>query len=191
MHYFYTYALQEDSLLKCFKSYFEETFYCTLFLVGLADRLHINRPEGKPTAGIYHHYFFTCETEMVLCGQVYCSNCILKSVLVEVRVHTSITNKKDSKSSGKTYSYQAVVDRGAQHLGGTPLSDSQGGPVRVKSTHFFSQWQIPQMVAKYTLKPLMVANEKTQWLRLSECLFSCLSPENESNTLISDFFSKK
>ena len=38
---------------------------------------------------------------MVLCGQVYCSNCILKSVLVEVRVHTSIRNKKDSKSSGK------------------------------------------------------------------------------------------
>ena len=32
----YKYALQEDSLLKCFKSYFEEkTFYCTLFLVGL------------------------------------------------------------------------------------------------------------------------------------------------------------
>ena len=30
-------ALQEDSLLKCFKSYFEEkkTFYCTLILVGL------------------------------------------------------------------------------------------------------------------------------------------------------------
>ena len=53
---------------------------------------------------------------MVLCGQVYCSNCILKSVLVEVRVHTSIRNKKDSKSSGKTYSYQAVVDRGAQQL---------------------------------------------------------------------------
>ena len=53
---------------------------------------------------------------MVLCGQVYCSNCILKSVLVEVRVHTSIRNKKDSKSLGKTYSYQAVVDRGAQQL---------------------------------------------------------------------------
>ena len=51
---------------------------------------------------------------MVLCGQVYCSNCILKSVLVEVRVHTSIRNKKDSKSSGKTYTYQAVVDREAQ-----------------------------------------------------------------------------
>ena len=44
--------------------------------------------------------------------------------------------------------------------GDTPLSDPRG-PVRVKSTHFFSQWQIPQMVAKYTLKPLMVANEKT------------------------------
>ena len=38
---------------------------------------------------------------MVLCGQVYCSNCILKSVLVEVRVHTSIRNKKDSKSHTK------------------------------------------------------------------------------------------
>ena len=38
---------------------------------------------------------------MVLCGQVYCSNYILKSVLVEVRVHTSIRNKKDSKSAGK------------------------------------------------------------------------------------------
>ena len=37
---------------------------------------------------------------MVLCGQVYYSNCILKSVLVEVRVHTSIRNKKDSKSLG-------------------------------------------------------------------------------------------
>ena len=36
------------------------------------------------------------------------------------------------------------------------------GPVGVKSTHFFSQWQIPQMVVKYTLKPLMVANEKNQ-----------------------------
>ena len=53
---------------------------------------------------------------MVLCGQVYCSNCILKSVLVEVRVHTSIRNKKDSKSSGKIFSYQAVVDRGTQQL---------------------------------------------------------------------------
>ena len=53
---------------------------------------------------------------MVLCGQVYCSNCILKSVLVEVRVHTSIRNKKDCKSFRKTYSYQAVVDRGAQLL---------------------------------------------------------------------------
>ena len=121
MHYAYKYALQEDSLLKCFKSYFEEkTFYCTLFLGwtlgSLAGRLDINRPESKPTAPIHHHYFFTCETEMVLCRQVYCSNCILKSVLVEVRVHTSIRNKKDSKSSGKTYSYQAVVDRGAQQL---------------------------------------------------------------------------
>ena len=37
-------------------------------------------------------------------------------MLVEVRVHTSIKNKKDSKSSGKTYSFQAVVDRGAQQL---------------------------------------------------------------------------
>ena len=53
---------------------------------------------------------------MVLCGQMYCFNCILKSVLVEVRVHTSIRNKKGSKSSGKTYSYQPVVDRGAQQL---------------------------------------------------------------------------
>ena len=50
---------------------------------------------------------------MVLCGQVYCSNCILKSVLVEIRVHTSIRDKNDSKSSGKTYSYQAVVERGS------------------------------------------------------------------------------
>ena len=61
-------------------------------------------------------FFLTCETEMVLCGQVYCSSCILKSVPVEVGVHTSIRNKKDSKASGKTYSYQAVVDRGAQQL---------------------------------------------------------------------------
>ena len=53
---------------------------------------------------------------MVLCGQVYCSNCILKSVLVKNRIHTSIRNKKDSKSLGKTYSSQAVVDRGAQQL---------------------------------------------------------------------------
>ena len=37
-------------------------------------------------------------------------------MLVEVRVHTSIRNKKDSKSSGKAYSSQAVVDRGAQQL---------------------------------------------------------------------------
>ena len=65
---------------------------------------------------VRRYYFFTCETEMVLCGQVYCSNCILKSVLVEVRVHTSIRNKKDFKSSGKTYSYQTVVGRGAQQL---------------------------------------------------------------------------
>ena len=107
MHYVYKYALQEDSLLKCFKSYFEgkNLLLYTIFgwtLGSSAGRLHINRPEGKPTARIHHHYFFTCETEMVLCGQVYCSNCILKSVLVEVRVHTSIRNKKDSKSSGKT-----------------------------------------------------------------------------------------
>ena len=61
-------------------------------------------------------FLFTYETEMVLCGQVYCSNCILKSVLVKDRIHTSIRNKKDSKSSGKTYSFQAVVDRGAQQL---------------------------------------------------------------------------
>ena len=120
MHYVYKYALHKDSLLKCFKSYFEEKklLLYTIFgwtLGSLAGRLHINRPEGKPTAQT-HHYFFTCETEMVLCGQVYCSNCILKSVLVEVRVHTSIRNKKDSKSSGKTYSYQAVVYRGAQQL---------------------------------------------------------------------------
>ena len=53
---------------------------------------------------------------MVLCGQVYCSNCILKSVLVKDRIHTTIRNKKESKSSGKTYSSQAVVDRGAQQL---------------------------------------------------------------------------
>ena len=53
---------------------------------------------------------------MVLCGQVYCSNCILKSVLAKDRIHTSIRNKKDSKSSGKTYSSQAVEDRGAQQL---------------------------------------------------------------------------
>ena len=32
------------------------------------------------------------------------------------RIHTSIRNKKDSKSSGKPYSSQAVVDRGAQQL---------------------------------------------------------------------------
>ena len=42
---------------------------------------------------------------MVLCGQVYCFNCILKSVLVKDRIHTSIRHKKDSKSSGKTYSF--------------------------------------------------------------------------------------
>ena len=116
MDYVYKYALQEASLLKCFKSYFEEKNFLLYTIFGwtlgsLAVVLHINRPEGKPTARIHHHYFFTCETEMVLCGQVYCSNCILKSVLVEVRVHTSTGNKKDSKSSAKTYSYQAVVDR--------------------------------------------------------------------------------
>ena len=53
---------------------------------------------------------------MVLYGQVYCSNCILKSLLLKDRIHTSIRNKKDSKSLGKTYSSQAVVDRGAQQL---------------------------------------------------------------------------
>ena len=37
-------------------------------------------------------------------------------MLVKNRIHTSIRNKKDSKSSGKTYSSQAVVDRGAQQL---------------------------------------------------------------------------
>ena len=96
MHYVYKYALQEDSLLKCFKSYFEEKDLSLYTIFGwtsgsFAGRLHINRPEGKPTASIHHHYFFTCETEMVLCGQVYCSNCILKSVLVEVRVHTTVS----------------------------------------------------------------------------------------------------
>ena len=36
LYILYKYAPQEDSLLKCFKSDFEEkTFYCTLFLVGL------------------------------------------------------------------------------------------------------------------------------------------------------------
>ena len=50
---------------------------------------------------------------MVLCGQVYCSNCILKSVLVEVRVHTSIRNKKDSKSSGKTLIPTSCGQRGS------------------------------------------------------------------------------
>ena len=56
---------------------------------------------------------------MVLCGQVYCSICIIKSMLVKDRIHKSIRNKKDSESSGKTYSSQAVVDRGsavAPHL---------------------------------------------------------------------------
>ena len=119
MHYVYKYALQEDSLLKCFKSYFDEKnlLLYTIFgwtLGSLPGQLHTNRPEGKPAARIHHHYFFTCETEMVTCGQVYCSNCILKSVLVEV--HTSFRNKKDSKSSGKAYSYQAVVDKGTQQL---------------------------------------------------------------------------
>ena len=37
-------------------------------------------------------------------------------MLAKDRIHTSIRNKKDSKSSGKTYSFQAVVDRGAQQL---------------------------------------------------------------------------
>ena len=107
MHYVYKYALQEDSLLKCFKSYFEEK---------------LGRPTSYKQARVQTNnsntssFFFTCETEMVLCGQVYCSNCILKSVLVEVKVHTSFRNKKDSKSLGKTYSYQAVVDRGDQQL---------------------------------------------------------------------------
>ena len=55
MHYVYKYALQEDSLLKFFKSYFEEKnlLLYTIFdwtLGSLAGRLHINRPEGKPTA---------------------------------------------------------------------------------------------------------------------------------------------
>ena len=53
---------------------------------------------------------------MILCGQVYCFNCILKFVLVKDRIHTSIRNNKDSKSLGKTYSFQAVVDGGAQQL---------------------------------------------------------------------------
>ena len=104
MDYVYKYALQEDSLLKCFKSYFEGKKNLLLYTIfgwtlgSLAGRLHIDRLEGKPTARIHNHYFFTCETEMVPCGQVYYSNCILTSVLVEVRVHTSIRNKKDSKS---------------------------------------------------------------------------------------------
>ena len=37
-------------------------------------------------------------------------------MFVKDRIHTSIRNKKDTKSSGKTYSSQAVVDRGAQQL---------------------------------------------------------------------------
>ena len=50
---------------------------------------------------------------MVLCSQVYCSNCILKSMLVKDMMQTSIRNKKDSSESSGTYSFQAVVDRGA------------------------------------------------------------------------------
>ena len=48
---------------------------------------------------------------MVLCGQVYCYNCILKSVLVKDRIHTSIRIKIDSKSLGKTYSFQASLPK--------------------------------------------------------------------------------
>ena len=51
----FIYALQEESLLKCFKSYFEEKNLLLYTIFGwtlgrLAGRLHINRPEGKPTA---------------------------------------------------------------------------------------------------------------------------------------------
>ena len=61
MNYVYKYAPQEDSLLKCFKSYFEEKnlLLYTIFgwtLGSLAGRLHINRPECKPTARIHHHF---------------------------------------------------------------------------------------------------------------------------------------
>ena len=74
----------------------------------------INKQAKEQTSS--SSFLFTCETEMVPCSQVYCFNCILKSVLAKDRIHTSIRNKKDSKSSGKTYSFQAVVDRGVQQL---------------------------------------------------------------------------
>ena len=76
---------------------------------------------------------------------------------------------------------------------GTPLSDSRGGgSSQGKISPFFSQWQIPQMVAKYTLKLLMVANEKPRWLRLSECLLSCLSrAQRMKATPLSLIFSPK
>ena len=64
MHYVYKYALQEDSLLKCFKSYSEEK---TLLLYTIFGRTLgslaqwptslINRPESKPTARKHHHFY--------------------------------------------------------------------------------------------------------------------------------------
>ena len=63
MHYVYKYALQEDSLRKCFKSYFEEKnlllytiFGWTLGNLAQWPTSLINRPESKPTARIHHQF---------------------------------------------------------------------------------------------------------------------------------------
>ena len=108
------------------------TFYLLPFTFGrtLGSLASYKQARGQTNSSNTSSFLFTCETEMVLCGQVYCSNCILKSVLVKNRIHTSIRNKKDSKSSGKTYLSQAGVDRGAQQLchiftKGRPCSSTQ------------------------------------------------------------------
>ena len=64
MHYVYKYALQEDSLPKCFKSYFEEknlllytSFGRTLGSLAQWPTSLINRPESKSTARIHHDFY--------------------------------------------------------------------------------------------------------------------------------------
>ena len=64
MPYVYKYALQDDSLLKYFESYFEEKnlslytiFGRTLGSLAQWPTSLINTPESKPTAQIHHHFY--------------------------------------------------------------------------------------------------------------------------------------
>ena len=64
---------------------------------------------------------------MVLCCQVYCSNCILKSVLLKDRIHISIRNKKDSKSSGKQTHLKQLWAEGLSSCATTLTKEGHAG----------------------------------------------------------------